>query len=89
MSEEARRLQFRNRYLMMLKNETGRGLARDGARIAAYEALALGHALLREPHLLRGYSDVWRLRKAARGRRKLVQAKRRTELPPFGLKVGE
>ena len=29
MSEEARRLQFRNRYLMMIKNETAAGLRRD------------------------------------------------------------
>jgi GT2 family glycosyltransferase len=85
MSEHARRLQFRNRYLMMVKNETRRGLARDGARIAVYEVLALGHALLRERHLLGGYRDAWRMLSGARRRRALLQPKRRTELPPFGL----
>jgi GT2 family glycosyltransferase len=85
MPEHARRLQFRNRYLMIVKNETRRGLRRDGVRIAGYELLALGHALLRERHLLGGYRDAYRLLPGARRRRALVQAKRRTELPPFGL----
>lgn len=88
MSEQARRLQFRNRYLMMVKNETAAGLARDGAWIAAYEILALGHVLLRERHLLAGYRDAWRLRRAARRRRELVQAGRRSS-PPFGLRPPE
>ena len=77
MSEAARRLQFRNRYLMMIKNETAAGLARDLPWIAGYEVLALGHVLLRERHLLRGYGDVWRLRHGAWRRRQLVQARRR------------
>jgi GT2 family glycosyltransferase len=85
MSEQARRLQFRNRYLMMVKNETARGLARDGALIAGYELLALGHVLLRERHLLGGYREAWRLRRGARHRRELIQARRRVTLPPFGL----
>jgi GT2 family glycosyltransferase len=85
MSEQARRLQFRNRYLMMVKNETRAGLARDGALIAGYEILALGHVLLRERHLLRGYGEAYRSLPAARRRRRLVQGRRRVELPPFGL----
>ena len=89
MSRSDRRLQFRNRYLMMVKNETRRGLRRDGARIAGYEVLALGHALLRERHLLGGYRDAYRLLPAARRRRALVRAKRRTDPPPFGLRPPE
>jgi GT2 family glycosyltransferase len=88
MSESDRRLQFRNRYLMMVKNETAAGLARDGAWIAAYEILALGHVLLRERHLMAGYRDAWRLRRAARRRRELVQAGRRSS-PPFALRPPE
>jgi GT2 family glycosyltransferase len=88
MSGRARRMQFRNRYLMMIKNETAAGLARDGAWIAAYEILALGHVLLRERHLLAGYRDAWRLRAGARRRRRLVQAGRRRS-PPFGLRPPE
>lgn len=89
MSDAATRMQFRNRYLMIVKNETRRGLIRDGARIAGYELLALGHALLRERQLLAGYRDAWRLLPGARRRRRLVQAARTVELPPFGLTASE
>jgi GT2 family glycosyltransferase len=84
-SGEDRRMQFRNRYLMVLKNETGRGVARDWPRIAAYEVLALGHALLRERELLGGYRDAVRLAGAARRQRRVVQQRRRISRPPFGL----
>jgi GT2 family glycosyltransferase len=85
MSEAARRLQFRNRLLMMAKNETRTGLLRHGALIAGYEVLALGHVLLRERHLLRGYREAWELLPAARRRRRMIQVRRRASLPPFGL----
>jgi GT2 family glycosyltransferase len=88
MSEQARRLQFRNRYLMMIKNDTRSGLTRDFAWIASYELLALGHVLIRERHLLGGYRDAWRLRAGARRRRRLVQERRRGS-PPFGLRAPE
>src|SRR5436305_5451942 len=77
MSPGARRLQFRNRYLMMAKNETWQGLRRHGPLIAAYEFLVLGHVLLRERHLLGGYRDAWRLLPAARRRRRLIRPRRR------------
>ena len=86
MSPAARRLQFRNRYLMMAKNETSNGLLRDGLLIAGYELLALGHVVLRERHLLGGYRDAWRLLPGARRRRRLIQARRRVASPPFGLR---
>jgi GT2 family glycosyltransferase len=85
MSEAARRLQFRNRYLMMIKNETGPSLTRDLPAIAGYEILALGHVILRERHLLGGYREAWRLRGGARRRRRWVQGRRRAT-PPFGLR---
>jgi GT2 family glycosyltransferase len=87
MSEGARRLQFRNRYLMIAKNETRAGLRRDGAMMLGYELLALGHVLLRERHLLAGYREAWRLLPGARRRRAWIQARRRIDLPPFGLRV--
>lgn len=81
-----RRLQFRNRYLMIAKNETAGGLARDFHRILAYEVLALGYVILRERHLLGGYLDAWRLLPAARRRRALVVPRRdRDRRVPFGL----
>ena len=80
-----RRLQFRNRYLMLAKNETARGFARDAHRILGYEALALGHALLRERALLGGYRDAIRLLPAARRRRAQIQPRRAPRAVPFGL----
>ncbi|HWF75525.1 MAG TPA: glycosyltransferase [Solirubrobacteraceae bacterium] len=85
-SAAERRQQFRNRYLMMLKNETGRGLARDGVLIAGYEALALGHVLLRERELLGGYREAAGLARRALAQRRAVQARRRVDTAPFGLR---
>ena len=61
LAPEHRRLQFRNRLLMIAKNETGRGFARNAPWILGYEVLALGHALLRERTLLPGYATRSRL----------------------------
>lgn len=85
MPEGDRRLQFRNRYLMMLKNDRAADLARDLPRIAAYEVAALGYALLRERALFRGYADALRLAPAALRRRREVQRLRRGGRVPFGL----
>jgi GT2 family glycosyltransferase len=70
LAPEHRRLQFRNRLLMIAKNETGRGFVRNAPFILGYEVLALGHALLREPTLLPGYRDALALLPAARSRRR-------------------
>jgi GT2 family glycosyltransferase len=67
---EHRRLQFRNRLLMLVKNETARDFARNAPFILSYELLALGHALLRERTLLPGYLEAARLFRAARSRRR-------------------
>ncbi len=93
--EAARRMQFRNRYLMIAKNETAAGLLRHGAWIVVYELLAAGYVLTRERHLLLGYRDAWQRLPQARRRRALVQARRRELLgtgrrigsPPFGLRA--
>jgi GT2 family glycosyltransferase len=82
-----RRTQFRNRYLMMAKNDTARDLLRDAHRIAPYEVLALGYAVLRERELLGGYRDAWRRLPGSRRRRAAVQRARRVERVPFGLEA--
>ncbi|HSO99110.1 MAG TPA: glycosyltransferase [Solirubrobacteraceae bacterium] len=82
-----RRTQFRNRLLMIAKNDAPADLRRDAGPLALYEVLALGYALLREPELLRGYRDAARRLPGARRRRRLVQARRRTGHVPFGLKA--
>jgi GT2 family glycosyltransferase len=85
--EADRRVQFRNRYLMMLKNDSALSLARDLPRVAAYEVLAFGHALLRERHLLRGYGEALRLAPAARRKGRALASMRRVDprRVPFGL----
>jgi GT2 family glycosyltransferase len=84
-----RRLQFRNRYLMMAKNDTGAALARDLHRVGAYELLALGYALAVERELLRGYVEALRLAPSALRRRRVIQRRRRERgapaRVPFGL----
>ena len=88
--ERSRRLQFRNRYLMIAKNETRAGPCQAYAPlILGYELLALGHVLLRERHLLAGYREAWRLMPGARRRRRWVQGRRRVDLAPFGLRARE
>jgi GT2 family glycosyltransferase len=78
MPEHSRRLVFRNRYLMIAKNDDWRAVLRDLPWIAGYELLALGYALLRERHLLRCYVDAARLLPAAR------RARRGHARPPIG-----
>jgi GT2 family glycosyltransferase len=83
-----RTMQFRNRYLMMVKNDPARALVRDLPLILLYELLAFGYALLRERHLLRAYPDVVRLLPRMRRKRALLQRRRRERgapLPPYGL----
>jgi len=82
---EHRRMQFRNRLVMVAKNETPLGLLADLPWVVAYEIAALGYALLRERALLGAYRDAWALRAATRRRRAVVQARRRVRRPPFGL----
>jgi GT2 family glycosyltransferase len=88
MPEHDRRVQFRNRYLMMVKNDTLRDLRGDLLRVAAYETAALGYALVRERHLLGGYSELRQLLPTARRQRREIQARRRSRgapRAPFGL----
>ncbi len=68
-SREHRRIQFRNRYLMMVRNETWASLVRNAPWIVAYEVLALGHVLLRERFLAQGYVEAVRLAPRVRRRR--------------------
>lgn len=86
MPEADRRMQFRNRYLMIAKNDSARDLLRDLPRIALYEVLALGHVLLRERHLLRGYVEAARLLPRMLRKRRVLRARRpaRAKLP-YGL----
>jgi GT2 family glycosyltransferase len=76
-----RRMQFRNRYLMMLKNDTPRAVLRDLPRLLAYELGALGYALVAERSLLRAYAEAVRLAPAALRQRRAIQARARATVP--------
>lgn len=86
MSEADRRMQFRNRYLMALKNDTPGELVRDLPAVAMYELLALGHVALRERHLRLAYRQAARLAPYALGRRRRLAPRRRARTP-FGLRA--
>jgi hypothetical protein len=65
-------------------------LARDLPRVAAYELLAFGYALVAERHLLGAYRDAARLMPGARRRRHALRDRRRARgasAPPLGLEV--
>jgi GT2 family glycosyltransferase len=80
-----RRTQFRNRYLMIAKNDSVSDLARDAGPLLLYELLAFAFALLREPGLLRGYLEAARRLPGAIKRRRVVQRRRRVDRVPFGI----
>ena len=80
-----RRTQFRNRYLMIAKNDSLPDLLRDAGPLLGYELLALGYAVLREPELLRGYAEAARRLPGALRRRRVIQARRRVRGVPFGM----
>ena len=85
-----RMVQFRNRYLMIAKNDPLPSLARDLPVICAYELVALAYALARERNLLPGYASAARLLPRMLRKRAALQRLRRTRgapLPPYGLEV--
>ncbi len=82
---EHRRLQFRNRLLMIAKNDRAPDLLRDARHVLFYELAALAYVLLVERELLGGYRDAWLALPGARRRRRAIQARRRAR-PPFGLR---
>jgi GT2 family glycosyltransferase len=82
---EDRRTQFRNRLLMIAKNDLPRDLARDLPWLVGYELAALGYALLVERELLGGYREAWQRLPTALRQRRAIRAKRRTRRAPFGL----
>ena len=85
-SARDRRTQFRNRYLMIAKNDSLRDLVGDAAPLLLYELLALGYAVLREPELLGGYAEAARRLPGALRRRRVIQAHRRGGRVPFAMK---
>ena len=81
---EHRRLQLRNRMLMIIKNDRVADLARDLPALARYELAALAYALVVERELLGAYRDAALGLDGARRRRRTIQGRRRSHAP-FGL----
>jgi GT2 family glycosyltransferase len=91
MSDRDRVLVFRNRYLMMAKNDRLADLLGDLHHVVAYEALAFGYALVKDRRLMRGYVEAARLLPAAWRKRAVIQQRRRTRQTPkltFGEEPG-
>lgn len=80
-----RRTQFRNRYLMVVKNDSLRELPRDAGPLLLYELLAFGYALVRERELLPGYREALQCLPPAMRWRKVIQTRRKVRRLPFGL----
>ncbi len=77
MPEYLRQLQFRNRYLMLVKNESVRNLLFDLPYILLYEILQFGYVLTREPHLLKAYRQFFELCPEARRKRRIIASRKR------------
>jgi GT2 family glycosyltransferase len=67
---------YKNRYLMIMKNDSGRYLLRNLPGIAVTEVLKFGALLVRCPSSLRGLADVVRLAPAMFAKRRIIQSRR-------------
>jgi GT2 family glycosyltransferase len=72
-----RRLQYRNRYLMLVKNDALPNILYHLPYLAATELAALGYVLLKERELLPCYLDVLRLAPRMLRKRRAIMASRR------------
>ncbi|MBV9311689.1 MAG: glycosyltransferase family 2 protein [Solirubrobacterales bacterium] len=87
-AEWQRQVQFRNRYLMIVKNDPLRLLLRDLPIVLGYELVAFGYVLLRERFLLAGYAQAASLLPVMRRKRRVLQRVsrlRRSSSAPYGL----
>ncbi len=67
---------YKNRYLMMIKNDSGRNVLRNLPGIIATELLKGGALLIRCPRALLGLLDVVRLTPAMVAKRRVIQSRR-------------
>ncbi|HSJ30542.1 MAG TPA: glycosyltransferase, partial [Longimicrobiales bacterium] len=79
MHTTARRHSWKNHYLLMVRNDRLGDFVRALPFVLAWEVARLGHALLRDPRVLRAYVDLARALPAAlRERRALFRRRRAT-----------
>ena len=70
-----RRHSFKNHYLQLIKNESCSGFLLRLPILAAWEALRLAHALVRDREVLGGYRDALVLARRALHKRRVLQAR--------------
>jgi GT2 family glycosyltransferase len=68
---------FKNRYVMMIKNETARDFFIDAWSVIPYEVLRLGKFALTSPSSLLGGLDVFKLLPTLLKKRRFIQSNRR------------
>ena len=85
---------YKNRYLMMMKNDSGRYLLRNLPGILLTEVLKFGALLVRCPASVLGLLDVVRLAPAMLAKRRVIQSRRsvpareiETRLEPFAYRA--
>lgn len=92
MSVFVRRHSWKNHYLLMIRNDRIGDILRSLPWIALWEGARLGHALLRDPRVLKAYVDLARELRRALHSRRLNLARRRARPADirvwFGLNPG-
>lgn len=78
-SSEVRFWALRNRYLLMLKNESLALFGRDLLPILSYDLAILAYVLLREHESIKAYVATWKLAKRMLHKRRLIQGGRRVD----------
>jgi hypothetical protein len=78
-SRRATSLQFRNRYLLLAKNDSVGSLVRHLPFVVGYESALFVWAVLFERHLLSAYGDAARLLKVVREKRKATFSGRKAD----------
>lgn len=77
MPRRLRQLQYRNRYLMIIKNELPATFIVHLHHILIFEILSFLYVLFREPFLLRAWPEIFRLLPKMLRKRKLIMRKKR------------
>lgn len=76
-SRYKRQLVFRNRYLMMIKNDSWKNIFRHIPHLMAFEAGAFLYVCFREPHLFKAYYQAVRMSPRMLGKRKQIMKRKK------------
>lgn len=76
-ADHLRYLGFRNRYLLMMKNESLTGFIHDLPWIALYDVAILAYLIVFERQTLAAFASIWKLRHKMAHKRKVIQSSRK------------